>query len=193
MSIHEDVAYAASIKQDEDAQWNNADMKNPVPSLALSTSNGKSTGDLKELEQQITAAGKAKYSRLGWKQLTLMLVVEAIDFGSLSMPSAFATLGMVAGLVCCVGIGLIAIYTSHMIGQVKLAFPSVQHYGDVGTLLMGRFGYEVFSAMFLIQLVFFVGSHCLTGAIALCCSSEVWIDLLFQRDTCAYIYNNEPS
>ena len=26
-----------------------------------------------------------------------------------------------------------------------------------------------------------------------CCSSEVWIVLLFQRDTWAYIYNNEPS
>ncbi|KAJ5556669.1 N amino acid transport system protein [Penicillium frequentans] len=74
---------------------------------------------------------------------------------------------MVAGVICCVGIGFIAIYTSYVIGQVKLALPSVHHYGDVGTLMMGRFGYELFTFMFLLQLVFVIGSHCLTGTIAL--------------------------
>ncbi|OQD83553.1 hypothetical protein PENANT_c016G07730 [Penicillium antarcticum] len=54
-----------------------------------------------------------------------------------------------------------------MIGQVKLANPSVHHYGDAGTLMMGRFGYELFTIMFLLQLIFVIGSHCLTGSIAL--------------------------
>ncbi|PYH92264.1 N amino acid transport system protein [Aspergillus ellipticus CBS 707.79] len=118
-------------------------------------------------EQQIIEAGEAKYHRLGWKGLTVMLIVEAIGLGSLSIPSAFATLGMVAGVICCVGIGLIAIYTSYVIGQVKLAFPAVRDYGDAGALLMGRWGRELFTFMLILQLIFLTGSNCLTGTIAL--------------------------
>ncbi|CAG8939357.1 unnamed protein product [Penicillium salamii] len=141
------------------------DMKitRPDSPSAMSTSHG---GILKD-STEIVVAGEAKYHRLGWKRLTLMLIVEAIALGSLSIPSAFATLGMVAGIICCVFIGVIAMYASYVIGQVKLAFPSVRHYGDAGTLLMGRFGYELFFAMFLLQLVFVTGSHCLTGSIAM--------------------------
>ncbi|KAE8147160.1 N amino acid transport system protein [Aspergillus avenaceus] len=117
-------------------------------------------------DQQIIEAGEAKYHRLGWKGLTIMLIVEAIGLGALSIPSAFATLGMVAGVLCCVGIGFIAIYTSYVIGQVKLAFPAVRHYGDAGGLLMGRFGNELFTAMLILQLIFLTGSNCLTGTIA---------------------------
>lgn len=83
---------------------------------------------------------------------------------------AFATLGMVAGTIICVGIGFVAIYTSYVVGQVKLKYPQVLHYSDVGTLLggkrFGRFLREVLSVMFALQLILLVGSHALTGAIA---------------------------
>jgi hypothetical protein len=151
-----------ALNQDVEAASSD-DVKIASPASPTSLSNAK-IGDRTE---EIVIAGEVKYHRLGWKQLTLMLIVEAIALGSLSIPSAFATLGMLAGVICCVGIGLIAIYTSYIIGQVKLAFPSVHHYGDAGTLMMGRFGYELFSTMFLIQLIFVTASHCLTGTIAL--------------------------
>ncbi len=120
-----------------------------------------------DLELQKTAEGEAHFKRLGWKRLTVILIVEAIALGSLSLPSAFATLGMVAGVILCVGLGLVAIYTSDIVGQVKLKYPEVKHYADAGRLLLGRFGYELVGAMFTLQLVFLVGSHCLTGTIAL--------------------------
>lgn len=119
-----------------------------------------------DLEKQKTAEGNAHFHRLGWKRLTIVLIVEAIALGSLSLPAAFASLGMVAGVICCVGLGLIAIYTSDIVGKVKIAYPEVAHYADAGRLLMGRFGYEVVGAMFVLQLTFLVGSHCLTGTIA---------------------------
>lgn len=56
--------------------------------------------------------GEQKYHRLGWKKLTVCLIVEAIALGALSIPSAFATVGMVAGVILSVGLGLVAIYTS---------------------------------------------------------------------------------
>ena len=165
MDIKDVPPAALSDNQRPHIQSQNDNIRRAEPPSANSIYAAKP--NIAEVEQQIVAAGEEKYHRLGWKQLTLMLIVEAIALGSLSIPSAFATLGMIAGVICCIGIGFIAIYTSYVIGQVKLAFPSVHHYGDAGTLMMGRFGYELFSGMFLLQLIFVTGSHCLTGTIAL--------------------------
>ncbi|KAJ6011253.1 hypothetical protein N7451_002665 [Penicillium sp. IBT 35674x] len=128
-------------------------------------------GYMNEADRHIYESGIQKFSRLGWKRLTVVLIVEAIALGSLSIPSTFATLGMVAGVICSVGLGLVAIYTSWIIGKVKLAFPEVAHYADVGRLMGARlgcprFGFELINLMLGIQLLFLTGSHCLTGTIA---------------------------
>ncbi|KAK7972240.1 transmembrane amino acid transporter protein-domain-containing protein [Apiospora saccharicola] len=123
-------------------------------------------GQITELEAQKAALGDAHFHRLGWKRLTVILIVEAIALGSLSVPSAFATLGMVAGVILTVGLGLVAIYTSYIVGQTKLLYPEISHYADAGKLMMGRWGYEIIGAMFTLQLTFLVGSHTLTGTIA---------------------------
>lgn len=97
------------------------------------------------------------------------------------MPSAFANLGMVAGVIMTVGIGLIAIYTSYIIGQVKLRHTHVEHYADAVALMWGRFGYELASVMFVLFLVLLTGSHVLTGTIA-------WIRIADKPDLCALIW-----
>jgi hypothetical protein len=128
-------------------------------------------GYMSEADRHVYESGIQKFSRLGWKRLTVVLIVEAIALGSLSIPSTFATLGMVAGVICTVGLGLVAIYTSHIIGQVKLAFPEITSYADTGRLMGARlgcprFGYELMTGMLALQLLFLTGSHCLTGTIA---------------------------
>lgn len=60
-----------------------------------------------------------KYQQLSWQKLTVCLIVEAIALGSLSIPSAFAAIGMIAGVIITVGLGVIAIYTSYVVGQVQ--------------------------------------------------------------------------
>lgn len=126
---------------------------------------GDMVGEISDRERVIER-GEHKYNRLGWKRLTIVLIVEAIALGSLSIPSTFATLGMVPGVICCVGIGFIAIYTSYVVGQVKLKFPHVGNYPDAGRLIGGRWGYEIVSIMLALQLVLLTASHCLTGTIA---------------------------
>ncbi|KAK3339183.1 N amino acid transport system protein [Neurospora tetraspora] len=116
----------------------------------------------KEVEAQ---QGADKFHRLGWKRLTIVLIVEAIALGSLSLPGAFATLGMVPGVLLSVGMGLICIYTADVIGQTKLKHPEIAHYADAGRIMFGRWGYEIISFMFVVQLIFIVGSHVLTGTI----------------------------
>lgn len=82
--------------------------------------------------------GEERYHRLGWKKLTVCLIVEAIALGSLSIPAAFATVGMVPGVILSVGLGLVAIYTSYVVGQVKMLHPHVSHYADAVQLIWGR-------------------------------------------------------
>lgn len=119
-----------------------------------------------DLEATGQRDGNPKFHQLGWKRLTILAMVEAIALGSLGLPRAFATLGMVAGVFLSIGIGLVAMYAAYNIGQVKLKFPQVSHYADVGSLLFGPIGSGIFVGAFVSLLIFVVGSHCLTGAIA---------------------------
>lgn len=111
--------------------------------------------------------GDDHFHRLGWKRLTILLIVQSIALGSLSLPAAFATLGMVAGVILCVSLGLIAIYASYIIGLAKLKYSHVAHYVDFGRLLLGGFGDKLFSVAFIALMILTVGSHCLTGKLAL--------------------------
>jgi hypothetical protein len=121
--------------------------KNEFNDVDLEASPSSSKQDLEKLapleEIPTVHEGEHKFRRLGWKKLTICLIVEAIALGSLSVPSAFAAVGMVAGVILCVGIGLIAIYTSYVVGQVKIAHPKVEHYADAVGLIWGKFGYEL--------------------------------------------------
>ncbi|OQD86759.1 hypothetical protein PENANT_c007G05479 [Penicillium antarcticum] len=141
---------------------------------------GDIVGEMSDRERNLYDEGMKKFSRLGWKRLTVVLIVEAIALGTLSIPSSFATLGMVAGIICTVGIDLVAIYTSYVIGQVKLSYPEITNYADAGRLMGGRVGYEIVSVMLGLQLTFLTASHCLTGTIAL--------QVITQSTICAVIF-----
>lgn len=133
-----------------------------------------------EWKRQKKIQGDKIFHRLGWKRLVVVLVVECIALGCLSLPGAFATLGMVGGVISSVGIGLIATYASYEIGQVKIKYPEVEHYGDIGRLLIGEAGFWVVGVAFIFQILLSAGSHCLTGIIAL--------STITQSDVCNVIF-----
>lgn len=81
--------------------------------------------------------------------------------------SVFATLGMVPAVIVTVGIGLIAIYTSYIVGLTCLKYPEVVHYDQVGYLFFGKIGKDIFGVIFVIYLSFVTASHVLTG-------TELW-------------------
>jgi len=148
----------------------------------LSSDGKKSDPELVPVDKTATVQeGSEKFHRLGWKQLTVCLIVEAIALGSLSIPSAFATLGMVPGVIMCVGLGLVAIYTSYVVGQVKMRYPHVAHYSDAVEIIWGKFGKELTGVMFALFLILLVGSHALTGTIA-------FINIIGNYATCALVW-----
>lgn len=132
--------------------------------------------------------GQENMQRLGWKQMAVLLVVESIALGSLSLPSVFATLGMVAGVIIVVGVGVLAGYASWICGQMFLAYPGLNSYVDAGRQLFAplgpraaRIGYELFSTFFIILLVFNFASHTLTGAI-------MWQSLTDATTVCSLVW-----
>ena len=119
-----------------------------------------------QFEQDRIIQGNKKFNRLGWKRLTICLIVEAIALGSLSLPAAFSTLGMVAGVISSVVIGLIATYAGYIVGAVKIKYPEIENYPEIGRLLLGETGFWIITCAFVIGIMLSVGSHCLTGIIA---------------------------
>lgn len=128
----------------------------------------------------LTAAEK-KFNKLGWKRLTICLIVEAVALGSLSMPAAYATLGMVPGIILTVIMGLIAIFTAYIIGAVKLKYPWISHYHEAVGLIWGKFGQELSGTMLVGLLLMLVGSHVLTGTIA-------FVNIVDKPEICALIW-----
>ena len=147
--------------------------KQPKEVTDIEQSEGEMLGHTEGKRDHIKAAeGDRYFHRLGWKRLTIVLIVQSVALGSLSLPSAFATLGMVAGVILTVGFGIIALYSSYIIGLVKLKYPHLPHYVDFGRLLMGGVGDKIFGVAFVALMVLTVGSHCLTGKLALATITE---------------------
>ncbi|KAL7952519.1 transmembrane amino acid transporter domain-containing protein [Trichoderma compactum] len=90
-----------------------------------------------------------------------------IALRALSLPAAYHTLRIFPGVFLTITLRLITIFTSYLVGQVKLAYPQVTHYANAGRLLFRKFSYELFSAAMVLELIMSVGSHALTGSIAL--------------------------
>ncbi|KAJ4371153.1 hypothetical protein N0V83_004369 [Neocucurbitaria cava] len=178
----QEVSHSNSITAHHTPRQHNA----PPPNYRLEdmSSEGKKSDPEFAMPLDKTATvqeGSEKFKRLGWKRLTICLIVEAIALGSLSIPSAFAKLGMVAGTIMCVGLGLVAIYTSYVVGQVKMRHPMVNHYSDAVQLIWGRFGKELTGVMFALFLILLVGSHALTGTIA-------FINIVDNYGICALVW-----
>jgi hypothetical protein len=101
-----------------------------------------------------------------WHTGVLMLA-ENVSLGVLALPQALAILGLVPGLLCIFFLGAIATYTGWIIGEFKLAHPSVQSFADCGMLIAGPIGRDVLAVGQVLILIFIMGAHVLSFSIAM--------------------------
>lgn len=123
---------------------------------------------------------EVKYKTMHWWQASLVMVAENISLGILSLPAVLSTNGLVAGVLALVGIGLLCTYGGYVLWQFKMRHPEVANYTDIGQLLFGRIGREIFGAGFVIVGIFVMGSHLLTWTIAL--------NTLSNHGTCTIVF-----
>lgn len=95
------------------------------------------------------------------------MLAENVSLGILALPQALAILGIVPALLLIVLLGLIATYTGYLIGEFKLAYPSLQSYADCGTLISGPIARDVIALGQVMVLIFIMGAHILTFAVAM--------------------------
>ena len=81
-----------------------------------------------------------------------------IGIGVLSIPSSFDTLGMAPGVICLMVIAIITTWANYIVGVFKIRHPEVYGIDDVGFKLFGRWGREIFAAIFILYWVFVAGS-----------------------------------
>lgn len=123
---------------------------------------------------------EVKYKTMAWWQASMVMVAENISLGILSLPAVLSTNGLVAGVLALIGIGLFCTYGGYVLWQFRMAHPEVANYTDIGQLLFGRIGREVFGAAFVIVGIFVMASHLLTWTIAL--------NTLSNHGTCTIVF-----
>lgn len=97
------------------------------------------------------------YRSLGWLGTTALMMKTQIGLGVLSMPIVFDALGIVPGVIILLIIAGVTTWSDWMVGVFKLRHRDVYGIDDVGRLLFGRIGYEVFGAMYCLCMSLKVG------------------------------------
>jgi len=116
--------------------------------------------------QQLTWT-KIKYKTLSWQLVAVLMIAEIVSNGMLSLPSSLAAVGIVAGLIIIVFLGVFATYTSWLLVKFKLRHPEVHNMGDAGKILFGVVGREVLAFGTVVFAVFATGGQLLAGQLAL--------------------------
>lgn len=71
-----------------------------------------------------------------------------IGLGVLSMPVVFNTLGIVPGILTLIIIAGVTTWADYEVYVFKINHPEVYGIDDVGRMFFGRWGYEIFGAMY---------------------------------------------
>ncbi|GIJ99584.1 hypothetical protein Aspvir_001718 [Aspergillus viridinutans] len=126
-------------------------------------------------------SAEIKYKTLKWWQCGLLMICESVSLGVLSLPAAVATLGLVPAVILIVGLGLLATYTGYNIGLFRERYPQIQNLADVGEILMGPFGRELFGLGQFLFFIFVMGSHLLTF--------RAMMNTITEHGTCSIVFS----
>ncbi|KAE8141005.1 amino acid transporter [Aspergillus pseudotamarii] len=110
--------------------------------------------------------GDTNYRDVSWMGTTALMIKTQIGLGVLSMPKIFDILGIVPGIIILLAIAGMTSWSNWMVGVFKLRHPSVYGIDDVGKMLFGRVGFELFGAAYTLYWIFAGGSALLSISIS---------------------------
>lgn len=91
----------------------------------------------------------------------MLVLAETIFLGFLPLPAALSVLGIIPGLIILVFLGILDLYTGHVIGRFKLSYPHVYSMADAWEIFFSNIGREVFGSSQLFFNVFLRALHIL--------------------------------
>ncbi|KAE8152931.1 amino acid transporter [Aspergillus avenaceus] len=110
--------------------------------------------------------GDTNYRDVSWMGTTALMIKTQIGLGVLSMPKVFDILGIVPGIIILLTIAGMTTWLNWIVGKFKLHHPNVYGIDDVGKMLFGRVGFELFGAAYTLYWIFSDGSALLSISIS---------------------------
>lgn len=95
-----------------------------------------------------------QYKTMTWWQGAMIMIAENISLGILSLPAVLGSIGLIGGIIAIIIMGIITTYSGYTLWQFRMKYPQVASFGDVGQVLMGRFGRELFGFAYVTFCVF---------------------------------------
>ncbi|KAF2136908.1 uncharacterized protein K452DRAFT_236737 [Aplosporella prunicola CBS 121167] len=121
-----------------------------------------------------------QYKTMKWWQGAIVMIAENVSLGILSLPAVVAKVGLIGGLIAIIGLGFFTTYSGYVLWQFRMKYPQCANMGDVGEVLLGPFGRELFGAAYVIYCIFSMASHLLTFIIAM--------NVLTDHGTCTIVF-----
>ncbi|KAL7411848.1 transmembrane amino acid transporter protein-domain-containing protein [Mrakia frigida] len=106
---------------------------------------------------------------MSWQRTAVLLFTEYIVLAILAFPYSFQVLGMAGGVIATLLIGLVTLYTSHVLWRFCMAYPQCRDIADVAYYLFGQkkvYWYAAFVGLAANNL-FIMGLHCNAGTTAI--------------------------
>ncbi|KAJ8071255.1 hypothetical protein OCU04_001589 [Sclerotinia nivalis] len=123
---------------------------------------------------------EVQYKTMTWWQGAIVMIAENISLGILSLPAVLAKVGLIGGVISIIGLGIFTTYSGYVLWQFKMRYPQIVTYGDIGGVMLGAWGREIFGAAYVIYCIFSMASHLLTFTIAM--------NVLTNHGTCTIIW-----
>ncbi|KAK5090174.1 hypothetical protein LTR64_006106 [Lithohypha guttulata] len=153
------------VKEEKFVQEEDVNYGSPATERRMSAS-GRRISTVDAVFGEIVEGGP-DYRSVGWIGTVALMMKTQIGLGVLSIPAVLDTLGMIPGLICLIIIAIITTWSDYIVGTFKLRHRSVYSIDDVGYLLFGRVGREVFGAVFVLFWIFVAGAGMLGISIGL--------------------------
>jgi hypothetical protein len=111
--------------------------------------------------------GGPDYRAVTWLGASILMMKSEMGIGILSIPQAFATLGLVPGVIVLLVISAITTWSSYVVGVFKLKHPEAYGFADTAAIIFGPVGQEVASVAFCLLWIFVAASGLLGVSIGL--------------------------
>ncbi|KAH7145399.1 transmembrane amino acid transporter protein-domain-containing protein [Dactylonectria estremocensis] len=115
----------------------------------------------------IFSQGGKNYRTLGRWDTILVLFMNQLGLGILSLPASLKVLGIVPGVIAIIGIGLISWYAAHLLLQFYRKHPHVVSIVEMTRIVGGPWFEAIAGVVMMIQVVFISASAVVTLSVAL--------------------------
>lgn len=115
---------------------------------------------------------RSDWKKLGRWRASLIYITNQVGIGILSLPVALRTLGLVPGLICIIGMGILVTYTAYVLLQFYRRYPTVLNCVDCFRIIGGMPLAIIVGTAFVLNLILTCSSAVITMSIALNSISE---------------------